>query len=60
MDAARQSCRVAPVQGPVEAHGESAVMWRVLYFWIGLLVARYLFRRPTEQIDLDRLRSAGF
>ena len=34
-------------------------MWRMIYFWIGLLVARYLFRRRSEQINLDRLRSAG-
>lgn len=34
-------------------------MWRTIYFWIGFLVASYLLRRRTEQIDLDRLRSAG-
>jgi hypothetical protein len=34
-------------------------MWRSVYFWIGLLLARYLFRRRLVQIDLDRLRSAG-
>ena len=34
-------------------------MWRVIYFWVGLLTARYLFRRRTVHIDLDRLRSAG-
>lgn len=34
-------------------------MWRAIYFWVGLLMARYLFRRRPVHIDLDRLRSAG-
>ena len=34
-------------------------MWRMIYLWIGLLVARYLFRRHSRQINLDRLRNAG-
>ncbi len=34
-------------------------MMKSVYFWMGLLVARYLFRRRTVQIDLDRLRNAG-
>ena len=34
-------------------------MWRAIYFWVGLLMARYLFRRRAVHIDLDRLRSAG-
>ena len=60
MDAARQTCRVAPVQNGGSAPGGSAVMWRSVYFWIGLLLARYVFRRRRiMQIDLDRLRSAG-
>jgi hypothetical protein len=36
------------------------MMWRTIYFTVGLLVARYLFRRRTVRIDLDRLRNAGF
>jgi hypothetical protein len=35
-------------------------MWRSVYFAIGFFVARYLFRRRAVQIDLERLRSAGF
>jgi hypothetical protein len=34
-------------------------MWRAIYFWVGLMMARYLFRRRIVHIDLDRLRSAG-
>lgn len=34
-------------------------MKRTIYFWMGLLLARYLFRRRIVQIDLDPLRSAG-
>jgi hypothetical protein len=34
-------------------------MWRAVYFWVGLLMARYLFRRRAVQVDLDRLRNAG-
>jgi hypothetical protein len=34
-------------------------MWRAIYFWAGLLLARYLFRRRSVQIDLERLRNAG-
>jgi hypothetical protein len=35
-------------------------MWRTIYFWMGLLLARYLFRRRIVEIDLNRLRSSGF
>jgi len=34
-------------------------MLRAVYFWMGLLMARYLFRLRTVQVDLDRLRNAG-
>jgi hypothetical protein len=34
-------------------------MWRSIYFTVGFLLARYLFRRRPVQIDLERLRSAG-
>jgi hypothetical protein len=34
-------------------------MWRVIYFWAGLLTAQYLFRRRRVHIDLERLRNAG-
>ena len=34
-------------------------MWRAIYFWVGIVVARYLFRRRTVPLDLDRLRNAG-
>ena len=60
MDAARQTCRVAPVQGSVKFFGGSAMMWRSIYFTLGLLLARYLFRRRVVSVDLDRLRRAGF
>jgi len=43
----------------LQRFGGSTVMWRAIYFWVGLLMARYLFRRRTVNIDLDRLRSAG-
>jgi hypothetical protein len=59
MGAARQTCRAAPVQNGLRRFGRSMVMWRAIYFWAGLLMARYLFRRRTVHIDLDRLRSAG-
>jgi len=35
-------------------------MLKGVYFWMGILVARYIFRRRTVQIDLERLRNAGF
>jgi hypothetical protein len=35
-------------------------MWRAIYFSIGLLPARYVFRRRIVPIDLERLRSSGF
>jgi hypothetical protein len=36
-------------------------MWRSIYFVVGVLVARWIFRRPSHQIDLvTRLRNAGF
>jgi hypothetical protein len=35
-------------------------MWRTIYFSIGFLIARYFFRRRAVQIDMERLRSAGF
>jgi hypothetical protein len=60
MFAARQTCRAAPVQGSVKRFGGSAIMWRSVYFTLGLLLARYLFRRRVERVDLDRLRRAGF
>jgi hypothetical protein len=59
MGAARQTCRAAPVQNGWRRFGRSTVMWRMIYFWVGLLMARYLFRRRTEHIDLERLRRAG-
>ena len=59
MGAARQTCRVAPVQGSVKRLGGSAIRWRSISFTIGFIVARYLFRRRAVQIDLERLRSAG-
>jgi len=59
MGAARQTCRAAPVQKGWQRFGGSTVMWRAIYFWVGLLMARYLFRRRTVNIDLDRLRNAG-
>jgi hypothetical protein len=34
-------------------------VWRAIYFGMGLLMARYLFRRRTVHIDLERLRKAG-
>jgi hypothetical protein len=34
-------------------------MWRAICFWVGILMARYLFRRHTVHIDLERLRNAG-
>ncbi len=34
-------------------------MWRTMYFWLGLLLARYLFRRRIIEVDLNRLRNAG-
>jgi len=59
MGAARQTCRDAPVHKGWQRFGGITVMWRAIYFWAGLLMARYLFRRRTVNIDLDRLRSAG-
>jgi hypothetical protein len=35
-------------------------MWRSVYFTLGLLLARYLYRRRVVRVDLDRLRNAGF
>jgi hypothetical protein len=60
MDAARQTCWAAPVQKALQRLGESVDMWRTIYFWMGLLLARYLFRRRIVEIDLNRLRSSGF
>lgn len=57
MGAIRQTCRDAPVQKGWHRFGR--IMWRAIYFWVGLLMARYLFRRRIVHIDLDRLRSAG-
>jgi hypothetical protein len=34
-------------------------MWRAIYFSAGLLLARYLFRRHSVRVDLERLRNAG-
>lgn len=34
-------------------------MWRSIYFWMGVVLARYLFRRRNVQIDLEQLRKAG-
>lgn len=39
--------------------GRGAVMWRSIYFWMGVVLARYLFRRRNVQIDLEQLRKAG-
>jgi hypothetical protein len=57
MGAAGQTCRGAPVQKGWQRFG--GIMWRAIYFWVGLLMARYLFRRRIVHIDLDRLRRAG-
>jgi hypothetical protein len=59
MGAARQPAGPAPVQNGLQRFGESTVMWRAIYFWLGLLMAQYLFRRRRVHIDLDRLRNAG-
>ncbi len=34
-------------------------MWKTVYFWLGLMLARYLFRRRSIEVDLNRLRNAG-
>jgi hypothetical protein len=59
LGAARQTGGPAPVQHCLQRFGGSTVMWRAICFWVGLLMARYLFRRRTVHIDLERLRSAG-
>jgi hypothetical protein len=59
MGAARPGCRAAPIQDGLQRFGGSTVMWRAIYFWMGLLMARYLFRRRRVPIDLERLRNAG-
>ena len=57
LGAIRRTCWIALVHNG----GASGVrfMLRAVYFWMGLLMARYLFRRRTVQVDLDRLRNAG-
>jgi hypothetical protein len=59
MGAAGRTCQAALVQQDLQLFEGSTVMWRAIYFWVGLLMARYLFRRRAVHIDLDRLRSAG-
>ena len=57
MGAAGEPAEPRPTKG-LSAWG-ARTMWRTVYFWLGLLLARYLFRRRIVQIDLDRLRNAG-
>jgi hypothetical protein len=60
MGAAGQTRWDAPVQQKgLQRFGGSTVMWRAICFWVGLLMARHLFRRRTVHIDLERLRNAG-
>ncbi len=54
MGTARRTCWAAPVQSD-----KVTGMWRAIHGWLGLVVARYLFRRRPLEVDLDRLRSAG-
>jgi len=36
-------------------------MWRSFSFVLGVLIARWIFRRPVHNVDmLTRLRNAGF
>ncbi len=57
MDAARHTSWAAPDQAADPA--AEAVMWKTVYFWLGLMLARYLFRRRSIEVDLNRLRNAG-